>query len=262
MGYSFISGATGGLGRAFVFECARNGENLFITGRSEEKLKILKEEVLSDYPNIDVVYFPCRLDKEDEREKMFFYLTFLNLTFSRLINVAGADIQKSFTEYTQKKLTFQIRSNFEAAVSLTKYVLEHADEGLKIIAISSVSGIYPMPYFAIYSAEKGATTSFFISLREELKDKQIHVTTVLPGAIPTREDVKRQIKGQGLWGRIAAKSPEFVARKSLAAVEKNKRALIPGFWNKFMNFGTKIVPLSLKLKFIAKRWSKISKDAF
>ena len=42
MTYTFISGATGGIGKAFANECAKLGYNLFLTGRSEEKLKNLK----------------------------------------------------------------------------------------------------------------------------------------------------------------------------------------------------------------------------
>ncbi|MBQ9081636.1 MAG: hypothetical protein IJY26_03255, partial [Clostridia bacterium] len=71
-----------------------------------------------------------------------------------------------------------------------------------------------------------------------------------------------QIKGQGLWGKIATKTPEFVAEKSLKALKKNKRIYIPGFANKLMSILTKPIPLSWKMRFIAKRWSKISKDAF
>ena len=95
-----------------------------------------------------------------------------------------------------------------------------------------------------------------------MKKEGVKVTAVLPGAMPTREDVKEQIKGQGLWGKLAVKSPAWVAEKSLLAVKKNKRQYIPGFWNQVMNFGTKLLPLSCKLRFIAKRWSQISKDAF
>ena len=84
----------------------------------------------------------------------------------------------------------------------------------------------------------------------------------MPGAMPTRADVKEQIAGQGLWGKLAAKSPEFVAEKSLKAVKKNKRKVIPGFFNNVMNLLLKILPLSWKLRFIARRWSRISKDAF
>lgn len=262
MGYTFISGATGGLGRAFVFCCANCGENLFLTGRTEEKLRSLKEEVLSLYPTLKVEIFACRLDREEERKELFEEIEERELTFSKVIHAAGADIQKGFMEYTQEKILFQTRINLEANVSLTRFFLSRADSDLKILAISSVSGIYPMPYFALYSATKGAVTSFYTALHEELKGQGIAVTCVLPGAMPTREDIKEQIRGQGLWGKLAAKSPEFVAKRSLKALEKNKRTYIPGFFNNVMNVGTKLIPLPLKLKFIAGRWSKITKDAF
>ena len=157
---------------------------------------------------------------------------------------------------------FQCRVNFEAAVSLCRYAIEQRAERLEIVNVSSVSGIYPMPYFAIYSATKSALTSFSVALREEVKDKNVAVTAILPGAMPTRDDIKEQIKGQGLWGKLAAKSPFAVAEYALKAVRKNKSKAIVGFWNKAMRIGTALLPQSLKLKFIAKRWSKITKDAF
>ena len=95
-----------------------------------------------------------------------------------------------------------------------------------------------------------------------MKGKGVKVTAVLPGAMPTREDIKEQIAGQGLWGKLAAKPPEFVARKSLEGVKKNRRRVIPGFWNRALAGFMRLLPLSWKLAFIARRWSKISKDAF
>ena len=80
--------------------------------------------------------------------------------------------------------------------------------------------------------------------------------------MPTRDDIKEQIKGQGLWGKLAAKSPESVAECALKAVRKNKSKRIVGFWNKVMRYATAWMPQSWKLKFIAKRWRNISKDAF
>ena len=257
-----ITGATGGLGGAFVELLAKQGENLLLTGRSEDKLLALKNRLAEEYPTLAVEVCAADLTDENSRLTLIERMQDENIRIGRLVNVAGADIQKAFEEYTQEKIAFQCRANFEAAVSLCHAALKNADEGLEIVNISSVSGIYPMPYFAIYSAAKGALTSFSVALREEVKKKGVKVTAVLPGAMPTREDVKAQIKGQGLWGRIAAKSPRWVAEKSLKAVQKNKRKYIPGFGNKLMNLGTKLLPLSWKLAFIAKRWSKISKDAF
>lgn len=259
--YTLITGATGGLGKAYCHACAELGENLFLTARDGERLAVLAASLRTAYA-VDVRYFPCMLQDERAREELFNAVRGEGLLFSRLINVAGADIQKAFSEYTQEKIVLQTRVNFEAAVSLARFVLDVRAPALEILTVSSVSGIYPMPYFALYSATKKALEQFFSSLRVELKDKNVKVTTVLPGGMPTRKDICEQIEGQGIWGKIATKSPSFVAERSLRAAAKNKRVYIPGLANKLMAFFTAPLPLSWKMKFIAARWSKISKDAF
>lgn len=258
-GYTMITGACGGLGGAFVRAAVKRGDKLILTGRSEERLSLLKAEIGE---RTEVRIYAADFADEGSRYALMEKIKADGLKISCLINVAGADIQKAFSAYTQEKIAFQCRVNFEAAASLCRFALDCRGESLEIVNISSVSGIYPMPYFALYSALKGALTSFSQALREEVKKEGVKVTAVLPGAMPTREDIKEQIKGQGAWGRLAAKSPDFVAEKSLKAVARNKRKYIPGFWNRVMNVCTRIIPLSWKLKFIARRWSKISKDAF
>ncbi len=260
--YALITGATGGLGRAFVEQVAKRGYSLLLTGRNEEKLQEIRTELAEKYPQITIRVYPADLSDGDSRKGLMTQIEQEGLFLSLLVNAAGADIQKGVTDYTEEKLVFQCRVNFEAAVSLCRFAIERKAERLEIINISSVSGIYPMPYFAIYSATKGALTSFSQSLRAEMKGKNVSVTAILPGAMPTREDIKAQIKGQGLWGKLAVKSPEEVAIASLKAARKNKRKVIVGFWNKMMRFSTALLPTSWRLKFIAKRWSKISKDAF
>ena len=260
--YALVTGATGGLGKAFAYVLAERGDNLILTGRSEEKLTALKAEILAKHPQVKVEICAADLASETSRAAMMEEIKANGLRISVLANVAGADVQKGLMEYTQEKIAFQCRVNFEAAVAMCRFAIEQKAERLEIINLSSVSGIYPMPYFTIYSATKGALTSFSQSLRAEMKGKNVAVTAILPGAMPTREDIKEQIKGQGLWGKLAAKSPESVARASLKAVRKNKRKVIVGFWNNVMRVGTCWLPTSWRLKFIANRWSKISKDAF
>ena len=260
--YALITGATGGLGKAFVYETAKDGYSLLLTGRSIDKLTALREELLGQFPDMEVRMYAADLSSENSRKQLMKKIDEEGLKISLLANVAGADIQKGLTEYTEEKICFQCRVNFEAAVSLGRFAIARKSTHLNIVNVSSVSGIYPMPYFAIYSATKGALTSFSQALRQEMKGKGVHVTVILPGAMPTREDIKEQIKGQGLWGKLAAKTPQSVARIALRAVEKNKRKVIVGFWNKVMRIATAWMPTSWRLKFIANRWSKITKDAF
>lgn len=261
-GYALVTGATGGLGKAFAYTLAKKGYKLILTGRSQDKLSALETELQETFPGVETHSYAADLSNMQSRVEMMDFVKRDGLKIGLLVNAAGADIQKGLEAYTQEKIAFQCRVNFEAAVSLCKFALENRAEQLEIINVSSVSGIYPMPYFAIYSATKGALTSFSVALREEVKKQGVRVTAILPGAMPTRADIKEQIKGQGLWGKLAVKSPEWVAEYALKAVAKNKAKTIPGFWNKVMRVSTAWMPVSWKLKFIAKRWSKISKDAF
>lgn len=45
MNFTFISGATGGIGKHFPVLCAKNGDNLYLTGRNNDKLLALKAEL-------------------------------------------------------------------------------------------------------------------------------------------------------------------------------------------------------------------------
>ncbi len=259
--YTLVTGATGGLGGAFVKELARRGQPLYLTGRNQEKLAALKEELLHSHPALPVKIAVCDLSNEASRRVLYAAFERENVKFCRLVYAAGADIQKPFEEYTEEKLTFQARANFEGAVSVARAVLARGEGKQELLFVGSVSGLYPMPYFALYSAAKKALWQFAAALRVELKGRA-NVTCVQPGAIPTREDVKENIRTQGLWGKLAALPPETVAKKSLAAVAKNRRSPVIGFWNKLMHGSTALLPLSWKMKFIAKRWSKTRKDAF
>ena len=261
MAYTFISGATGGIGKAFAKACASKGYNLYITGRSAEKLKSLKENITDTY-GVLVEYFPCELTSLESRKSLIEDIKAKGIILDRIINVAGVDIQKAFTEYTEEKLLFQLRVNAESTLHLTHSLLFLRAEKLEIITISSMSGQSPMPYFAVYSATKAMLTSFFTALHYELKKDGVKVTTILPGGVPTRPDVIEDIKGQGLWGKLSKKSPEFVAEKSLKAVKKNKVKYIPGGFNRLLNFIMKLLPKKIVLRFIARRWKKQTKDAF
>lgn len=261
MDFTFISGATGGIGKAFCYELAKQSKNLFITGRSQEKLNSLKAEIVKKY-NVNVQCFASDLTDEKSRRSMLDFIQEKGYKIERIVNVAGVDIQKAFTDYTMEKVLFQIRVNVEATISLTYGLLKFRTDKTEILTISSMSGQSPMPYFALYSATKAMLTNFFTALHYELKKDGVNVTVILPGGVPTRPDIIEDIKGQGLWGRLSAKSASFVAKKSLKAVKKNKIKYIPGAFNRFLDFIMKLAPKKIVLNFIAKRWKKQTKDAF
>jgi 17beta-estradiol 17-dehydrogenase / very-long-chain 3-oxoacyl-CoA reductase len=46
--------AADGIGKAFAFELARKGMNVFLISRTESKLKDVQGEIQSKYPNVKV----------------------------------------------------------------------------------------------------------------------------------------------------------------------------------------------------------------
>ena len=121
--YTFISGATGGLGKAFAFLCAEKGYDLFLTGRSDARLAALKSDILAKYPDAKVEYFPCQLTESSSRQEMLDFIDLKGLKFDRILNVAGVDNQRAFTDYPPEKVVFQIRVNCEATLALTHALL-------------------------------------------------------------------------------------------------------------------------------------------
>lgn len=258
MAYTLITGACGGLGGAFTKLLADRGTPLFLTGRSGEKLSALKETLRTE-----AEVFPCDFREEASRAAFFEHADALNATFDRLIYVAGVDTQMAFESYDEARILTQARVNFEGAVSFIKSVLERSplDGSTEILCIGSVTSIMPEPYFALYAATKKALEYFCMALRTELKGRA-KVTVVLPGSMPTREDIKVSIDAHGGYSRLTVLSPEKVAARALKAVKKNKRRVIIGFWNKLTNFGAHLIPMSWRMHFAAKIWKGTQKDFY
>ena len=147
---TLITGATGVLGNCFCREYAKRGDYLIITGRDLNKLETLKGELMQEF-SIQVDCFACEMASESSRDKLFEFLARYE-HIDRLILVAGNDNQMDFYSYSQDKIITQIRANFESQVCLTNYCLKKMPTGGTILAISSLTAITPMPYFAIYSS--------------------------------------------------------------------------------------------------------------
>ena len=210
---------------------------------------------------MDVQFFACDLTREKERCDLALNVSNKCKELERIINVAGVDTQMPFLDYSEQKLLFQLRVNTESVIHITHLLLK-LGKVKEIITIGSMSCVSPMPYFAIYSATKALLLNFFTALHYELKGFGVKVTTVLPGGVYTRPDVIKEIESQGIYGKLSAKSPDFVAKKSLKAVQKNKIKYIPGFFNKALYCIMKIAPKRWVLTYISRRWKKHKKDAF
>lgn len=258
--FVLITGATGGLGKAFAAECAARGWDLFLTDLSESRLALLAGG-LSRLYNVEIKYRPCNLADPAAREEFLKSLETAGLQFHFLINNAGLDFEGPFTERTPEELAAVIRLNIEATVAITRWVLKLRDPArtFRILNVSSLAGFYPMPIKAVYAASKRFLLQFSLALHCELRDEDVTVMALCPAGMPSNPQVITSINAQGFMGRITAKNVGFVAAKAIDRALAGRTVYIPGLLNLFLSRLGNLVPPSVSAALINRRWREAGK---
>jgi len=180
----FITGASGGIGRACAVEYHRAGSRVVATARSYDKLQALADELGRDR------VLPIKLDVTvpDERQDAVQQARDHFGPIDVLVNNAGwasfASVIKTPQEHVERMLSL----NFAAAIAMIQAVTPEmiARGSGQIVNISSVVGHQAIPRMTIYSATKSALTALSTGLRMELKGTGVDVILVSPGS--TRSD--------------------------------------------------------------------------
>jgi len=191
-----------------------------------------------------------------------------------LINNAGFGISGAveFTEMDEAKKQFDV--NYFGALNMIQEVLSHMrkQKSGKIINVSSVAGVLPVPFQAFYSGAKAAINSLTLALRNEVKPFKIKVCAVMPGDTATGFTAVREKNEAGMEVYTAlsksvakmekdeekGKSPDFVAKVIYKAVrKKNPKPLITaGFMYKLLVVASRILPTRLVNKIIGGMYAK------
>jgi len=251
--YLMISGATGGLGSAFVHECARRGYALVLTDRHPQGAEFAAS--VAEYYGVEVRYFPCDLCDPASRAELFNQLKAGELSFWGLINVAGMDFEGAFLERTREQVMSLLRLNVEATMDATYAVLKMRDINRRfmLINVSSLAAYIPMPFKATYSASKRFILDFSLALREEIREFGT-VTALCPAGMPTTPECMERIFAQGFWGMATTVDAKKAARQALNAGLKGRAVCIPGFLNVAIQWLGSLAPTSLAVKVVGKRW--------
>ncbi len=251
----FITGACGGLGKAFAAECAARGWDLFLTDLSETALATLAEGLSNAYA-VNVAWFPADLTDNNSRTQLYQYLQSKGLRFWGLINVAGLDYEGPFTERTLEQIRSLLRLNIEANLETTYAVLNLRDKDrpFRIINVASLAAYYPMPVKAMYAASKRFLLNFSMALREEIRSIGGSVTVLCPAGMPTTEECIRAIDSQGFAGRITTKNVGYVASRTIDYALKGRAVYIPGLINRVLKFMGSLVPSTLIAHLVGLRW--------
>jgi uncharacterized protein len=260
--FVLITGAAGGLGKAFAVECASRGWDLFLTDLRKESLEEFSEALIRTH-GIDILCYASDLTEHDSRQELFEFIRNNNINFWSLINVAGLDYEGTFSKRSSSQIRDILRLNIEANLEVTYEILKHRDneKRFRIVNVSSLAAFYPMPEKAMYAASKRFLLDFSLALREEIRHFGGTVTALCPGGMPTTEGSIRGIDAQGFMGRVTTKNVGFVAAKTMDKALKGQAIYIPGFLNQLLRFMGSLVSPIIIARLIGRRWEDARKKS-
>ncbi|MEZ4906788.1 MAG: SDR family NAD(P)-dependent oxidoreductase [Saprospiraceae bacterium] len=188
--YTFITGASSGIGKACAYMLAQKGHNLILIARRIELLEEIKSELLQEN-NIKILTF--KLDVRNLAEVNSFFEKIQDLSIDILINNAGLALGKSSIEdYDWTDFETMIDTNVKAFTRIAQLTIPYIKKTQgHIVNISSIAGNEAYEGGSVYCATKSYVKMLSKSMRIDLAGTGVRVTDIAPGAVDTEFSLVR-----------------------------------------------------------------------
>jgi NAD(P)-dependent dehydrogenase (short-subunit alcohol dehydrogenase family) len=229
-----ITGAASGIGRSTAIAAAGRGAELFLTDRNGDGLERVAAEIrdaggtVSHFAAVDLV-------EHDAVVAFAAEVRAIALSMDVVMNIAGIStwgkIEQLEHEHWRRTIDIDLIGPISVLECFVPPMIE-ARRGGHVVNVSSVAGLFGLPWHAPYSAAKFGLRGVSEVLRFDLRKNRIGVSLVCPGAVKTPlvgtvdivgvdRDNPKMRKLIALFERRAV-TPESVAEKIIEAIEKNR----------------------------------------
>lgn len=179
-----VTGATKGIGKAVTEAFAAEGFDLALCSRTLKDLEDFKSELKAKHPEIEVLIKATDMSKKQE---VIDFAEFVKSKWSQvdvLVNNAGVFFPGEILKEDDGILETMTETNLYSAYYLTRSVVPIMlpQKSGHIFNMCSIASLIAYPNGGAYSITKFALLGFSKVLREELKEKGIRVTSIMPGA--------------------------------------------------------------------------------
>ena len=250
--YALITGGTAGIGLDIARELAKQGHNILLTARREERLKQISASLKEDF-KVDCNYIAADLAQVSAPEIIYNFCSENNYIVEILVNNAGYSINKKFHETGEEEEEKFLRVLGISIIALTKkfipQMLEHKNG--KIMMVSSLAAFAPPAsgWGALYGPIKTFVNRFGDAININYRSQGITSTNVCPGFTVTEFHSASGM--QDAMDKVPAfmkQDSTTVAIGAVNAMMKGKTVWISGILNKFIALICNVLPASIVIK--------------
>ncbi len=217
-----VTGGTKGIGKAVIDKFAAEGFNIATCSRNEKDLKNLEQEIQQKYPEVNVFYQTA--DLSDKKEVLDFarFVKNKNVPIEILVNNAGIFMPGQIHTEEDGVLEMMMDINLFSIYHLTRQFIGEMKQRRvgHIFNLCSTASIMPYINGGSYCITKFALLGMTKVLREEMKEHNVRITAILPGATLTAS-----WEGASLPPERFMK-PEDVAEAILSAYKMSERSVV------------------------------------
>jgi short-subunit dehydrogenase len=234
-----VTGASSGIGYELAKQFANHGFDLVIAAEdarihdvgTELAAEAVQVDLATD-AGVDELYGRIRGRKVDA------------IALNAGVGAGGAFATDTDLQDELKLIDLNVRSTVHLAKHVVRDMVAR-DEG-RILFTSSIASTMPGPFQAVYNASKSFVQSFALALRNELKDTNVTVTSLMPGPTDTeffeRADMEDTAIGSGKQD-----DPADVAKDGFEALMAGKeRVVSASLTTKAQGRGSRLMPDAVK----------------
>lgn len=205
-----VTGATSGIGKAFIESYADNPEvNFKVIVRNKNKLVQIYNSIKES--RIDVI----EADLEDVSSLECLLKDKLS-SIDGFVYCAGLFDLRTIEKSSYKRFLRVMNVNFFAFAEICRLLLAQKkdDRSLRIVAMSSMASINPGGFNQMYSASKAAMDNFVTALSRQTRGRNIEVNSIQPAFVDTpMTEILKPFYGDNFDNWIKSIQPEGLISK-------------------------------------------------
>lgn len=247
----WVTGASSGLGLELSKQLAKLGANLLITARRVDRLEALATELRAS--GVEVQVLPADMSRSEDVERILGVAKTLPLTV--VVLNAGVTHFGHYHELDWPAFEAMLRTNVVATTRLTTELVKHFQANgtnARLMLVTSLTGLMPVPFQAAYSGTKAFLTSFGTALAHELRGTNVSVTVFAPGGIATEQTAGARFDTLRAW----LAPVDSVALEALAALRSRQVLYIQGFLNRLGFLVFRFLPRNFVIWAISREYRK------
>ena len=231
---ALVTGASSGIGFELARKLAEVGYDIVVTSSDRGKLTQAANAIQSEHADARVEIVQADLTRAEDVQKLYETVQSLGRPVDILAANAGVGVWGDFAEETSLDAEIAlVNLNVTSQVHLIKlFARDMANRGSgDILITASIAGIMPGPLMAVYAASKAFLRSFGEAIRQELEDRNVNVTVLMPGPTETEFFDRAEMQASKV-AQSAKQDPEEVAEAALHALAEGSDHVITGLKNK------------------------------